>query len=85
LWNLEQILPVSSNSQEHTGTIIHLLHFYSQLPFQYFTQIDFSLLAAQSLVKLGAGPVVSTNLVPTGAGNPKITKQPGKSGTRRAR
>jgi len=64
---------------------VHLLHFYCQLPFQYFTQIDFSLLAAQSLVKLGAVPVVSTNLVPTGADNAKITKQPGKSGGRRNR
>jgi len=34
---------------------------------------------------LGADPDVSTDLVPTGIGNPKITKLKGTSGGRRQR
>jgi hypothetical protein len=64
---------------------VHKLHFYCQLTFKYFTPINFSLLVAKSLVQLGSDPVVSTDLVPTGTGNPKITKQKGTSGARRPR
>jgi len=47
-----------------------------------FNTNNFSWLVAQSLVKLGTTPEVSETIVPTGAGNLKITKLV-KGGVRR--